>query len=101
MARRFRAEAIWREAPSCSGVYGLSNAQEWIYVGETDNIQERLLDHLGNRGPFQDGGRATGFSFEECPAEERVERQRRLIAELEPVGNGEGTGGGERMRRRT
>ena len=29
-----------------SGVYGISNAREWIYIGETDNIQSSLLNHL-------------------------------------------------------
>jgi excinuclease UvrABC nuclease subunit len=45
-ARIFKAADIRREAPASSGVYGLSNAREWIYVGETDNIQVRLLEHL-------------------------------------------------------
>ena len=38
--------AIRTYAPATSGVYGISNAQEWIYIGETDNIQGALLTHL-------------------------------------------------------
>jgi len=94
LARTFKAAAIRREAPASSGVYGLSNAREWIYVGETDNIQARLLEHLEETNTFRTEGLPTGFSFELCPAHDRVARQRRLILELNPACNG-------RMRRRS
>ena len=44
--RRFTLDAINMYAPVTSGVYGLSNSREWIYIGETDNIQGSLLAHL-------------------------------------------------------
>lgn len=94
LARTFKAAAIRREAPASSGVYGLSNAREWIYVGETDNIQARLLAHLEGTSTFLADGVPTGFSFELCPPDRRVARQRRLILELDPACNG-------RMRRRS
>ena len=31
-------------APAASGIYGASNAREWIYIGETDNIQASRLN---------------------------------------------------------
>jgi hypothetical protein len=87
-ARAFKAAAIRRDAPSCSGVYGLSNAREWIYVGETDDIRARLLEHLGETNTFVARGAPTGFSFEISPPGERVGRQRQIILELGPAGNG-------------
>jgi hypothetical protein len=87
-ARTFKAAEIWREAPASSGVYGLSNARAWIYVGETDNIQARLLEHLEETDSFPTEGAPTGFSFELSPPDDRVARQRRLIVELDPVRNG-------------
>jgi hypothetical protein len=38
--------AVHTYAPTESGVYGISNAREWIYIGETDDIQNALLGHL-------------------------------------------------------
>ena len=61
LARTFKAAAIRREAPASSGVYGLSNAREWIYVGETDNIQARLLEHLEETNTFRTEALRTGF----------------------------------------
>ena len=88
LTRTFKAAAIRREAPASSGVYGLSNARAWIYVGETDDIQARLLEHLEETNTSRTAELPTGFSFELCPAADRVARQRRLIVELEPACNG-------------
>src|SRR5712691_2014210 len=38
--------SVCANAPTASGIYGISNACEWIYIGETDNIQATLLSHL-------------------------------------------------------
>jgi predicted GIY-YIG superfamily endonuclease len=87
LARTFKAATIHREAPAASGVYGLSNAHEWIYVGETDDIQARLLEHLEEANAFRTARLPTGFNFETCSPHDRVARQRRLILELEPAWN--------------
>ena len=88
LARTFKAAAIRREAPAGSGVYGLSNAREWIYVGETENIQARLLEHLAETNAVHSGGPPTGFSFELCAPDDRASRQDQLIVELDPACNG-------------
>jgi len=85
-ARIFTTASVQRHAPAGSGVYGLSNAREWIHGGETDNIQARLLEHLQERKMLAERG-PTGFSFELCPPPSRVARQNRLILELQPVCN--------------
>ena len=87
-ARTFKAPVVLREAPPYSGVYGLSNARGWIYVGETDDIQARLLALLAEPSAFGANGTATGFSFELSPPNERVARQRQIVLEFHPPGNG-------------
>ena len=82
LPRTFNAISIRAHAPMASGVYGLSNASSWLFIGETDNIQESLLEHL-RAGSEQ----ATGFCFEMYAAGGRARRQDRLVQEYEPGGN--------------
>lgn len=74
-------------APIASGVYGISNAREWIYIGETDNIQETLLGHLRESDTSLLRRQPTGFVFEVCDRARRPARQDRLIFEYEPTCN--------------
>lgn len=83
----FSAMSVRKNAPPLSGVYGLSSAQEWIYVGHSDNIQGELLQHLAEISTLSRDAHPTGFTFELCPPETRVARQDRLVRELEPVRN--------------
>ncbi len=83
----FTAMSVRKNAPAVSGVYGLSCAREWIYVGHADNIQEALLRHLMEGPPSGEDAQPTGFTFELCSLEVRVARQDRLVRELEPVRN--------------
>ncbi len=82
LPRTFNAISIRAHAPMASGVYGLSNASSWLFIGETDNIQESLLEH------FRAGSeQATGFCFEMCSPGGRARREDRLVQEYEPGGN--------------
>jgi hypothetical protein len=83
----FSAMSVRKNAPPLSGVYGLSSAREWIYVGQTDNIQGELMQHLAETATARQDPHPTGFTFELCPPETRVARQDRLVRELEPVRN--------------
>lgn len=74
-------------APATSGVYGISNAREWIYIGETDNIQGALLSHLHDLYASLMKRRPTGFVFEVCEGARRPSRQDRLVLEYEPTCN--------------
>ena len=38
-ARSFTPSSVQKNAPEASGVYGLSNAVEWVLIGETSNIE--------------------------------------------------------------
>ena len=79
--------SVRANAPAASGIYGVSNAREWIYIGETDNIQASLLNDLGQRDSALLKRRPTGFVFELCDPAARLARQDRLILEYEPVCN--------------
>jgi hypothetical protein len=85
--RSFNHVSIGRNAPAASGVYGLSDSQQWLYVGETSDIQRELLKHLHQPSAFLKGHNPSGFTFELSPPESRIARQSQLVAELEPIGN--------------
>jgi hypothetical protein len=82
-ARALTRPGVIAYAPEQSGVYGISNAREWIYIGESDNIRASLLNYLSGAGT----SRATGFAFELCAPNLRFARQDRLVFEYEPVQN--------------
>jgi hypothetical protein len=85
--RSFTTSSVRQHAPALSGVYGISNALEWIYIGETDNIQETLLGHLRGLATSLLERQPTGFVFEVCDRARRPARQGRLIFEYEPACN--------------
>ena len=69
------------------GVYGLSNAWEWIYVGVADDIRATLLGHLRESNTFLKSRAPTGFTFEICHPSQGAARASRLVTELAPVCN--------------
>ena len=73
--------------PNGGGVYGLSNAQGWIYINTAENIQAALLNHLSELNRVSEFQTATGLTFELCESELRAERRDRLIQELHPALN--------------
>lgn len=84
----FSIVSIRAHAPAASGVYGIANPREWIYIGETDNIQARLLEHLAEHSGTQIQSQApTGFAYELCDSPARAGRQDRLVQQYEPVCN--------------
>ena len=85
--RRLLPVAVKTYAPSASGIYGISNAEEWIYIGETDNIQGALLDHLGQSDTPMMQRQPTGFVFELCDRASRWARLDRLVSEYTPCCN--------------
>ena len=74
-------------APVAPGIYGISNYREWLYIGETDNIQSALLAHLWESDTPLTKGQPTEFVFEICELPLRFARQDRLILECEPTCN--------------
>ena len=69
------------------GVYGLSNAREWVYVGATDDIRASLLGHLREGDTILKSRAPAGFTFEICHPSQMAARASRLVTELAPVCN--------------
>ena len=84
--RPFTPAGVHTYAPATSGLYGISNARQWLYIGSADDIRAALLDHFN-----QDSGlmakQPTGFVFEICNAGHCSTRQNHLVLEYEPVCN--------------
>ena len=85
--RALTAGAVHAYAPTASGVYGISNAREWIYIGESENIRETLLQYVREMDTRLLSRQPTGFVFEACDRASRPARQDRLIFEYAPTGN--------------
>src|SRR6266566_685949 len=86
----FSESGIATYAPRESGVYGIFNGTEWVYIGEARDMEARLYEHL--RGQSDQSARIlrrnpTHFIFEKCDAATRVTREAALIRELNPVCN--------------
>ena len=86
-ARAFTAISVRKNAPESSGVYGLSNSREWLFIGEARDIRARLLEHLQETNTMLANGGPTGFTFEECPAGNRFARQGALVRQFNPCCN--------------
>jgi hypothetical protein len=83
--RAFTSNAIRMFAPIAPGVYGISNAREWIYIGETDDIQGALLAQLAELHTPRMNRKPTGFVFEICENAHRPARRAQLILEYDPT----------------
>jgi hypothetical protein len=83
----FTTASIRQNAPQQSGIYALSNAREWLFAAESDNVQESLRGHLGEAGTRLRDAAPTGFTFEVCDLATRPARLARLIYDLHPTCN--------------
>jgi len=76
--------SIKANAPESSGVYAIYSAV-WIYIGESNDIQHRLLEHWNGDNACITRADASGFMFEVCDPAERVRRQTALVAQFRPL----------------
>lgn len=84
----FNRQTLMSSGPRTAGVYALWRNDRWIYVGQSTNIFERLLEHLSAAEGCIARERPTGFGFELIPdAQGRQAREDELIRELSPVCN--------------
>jgi len=81
----FTAGVIAANAPRSAGVYGLFSGTECIYVGEAEDICQRLMDHLRETDSGVMKRSPTGFTFELCPPGQRKNLQAVLIWRHRPV----------------
>ena len=85
--RPFECRSVLMFAPAMPGLYGISNAREWIFIGQTGNIQGALLAHLEDGGSAVMKRAPTGFVYEICPEANQFSRCSRLVLEYHPAEN--------------
>ena len=79
--------AILLQVPSAPGIYVIWRDAVAIYVGETQDLQSRLLEHFKGSNPRITEQQPTTFGFELSHGAARLPRQESLIAELRPLCN--------------
>lgn len=83
----FGYRAIDDKVPTASGVYTIFTSRRWLYVGESDDMKQSLFGHLNAPSKCLARRGSLSFSFEVIAPEQRVDRQRLLIAALAPACN--------------
>jgi excinuclease UvrABC nuclease subunit len=78
----FTVSNIRSAVPNVPGVYGIFERGAWIYVGESDHLRGRLLEHLADVGHEMHTHHPTHFVYE--LSDERLPRQNQLIRECAP-----------------
>ena len=76
----FTHRAVLDKAPKASGVYSIFSSKRWIYIGESDDIQQSLFDHLNEPGSCLRQFSPLSFSFELTSPPERRARLDALVA---------------------
>ena len=67
------------------GVYGLFREGLWVYIGKSEDIRRRLLEHLGGDNPCITLNRPTLWVSEITSND--ANREKELIREFNPVCN--------------
>ncbi|HSB69685.1 MAG TPA: GIY-YIG nuclease family protein [Candidatus Methylomirabilis sp.] len=83
----FKESWVLIYAPVGSGVYAIYSQERWLYIGEAEDMRGRLLRHLEGDDPCIAESRPTHFAFQSVAPQDRVARQRELIAEYRPLCN--------------
>ena len=84
----FAYQAVQQTAPSASGVYTIYTPQQWVYVGESDDLRQSLLQLLNERnGHCMARWGPLWFSFETVPSTNRASRLQALVTALRPACN--------------
>ena len=78
---------VLHHAPETSGVYGLRQAHQWVYIGQSPNIRKALLKYLAGQMPYVLQAQPNLFVFELCAPRQRAVRQRELTQRYHPSCN--------------
>jgi hypothetical protein len=78
---------VQTRVPALPGVYGVSNATEWIYIGESSDLRATLMGILQNSAGAFPQRLPTGFVFEVCDAASLPSRASLLVGEYRPACN--------------
>lgn len=84
---RFDRASVLQSAPRESGVYGLFSAL-WVYIGEAQDIQTRLLEHLAESDSCIAHYQPSSFAYELLDTDKRLARQAELSTKLQPLCRG-------------
>jgi len=79
--------SVLRNAPEASGIYGLCNGDQWVYIGHTASLRKALLEYLRGQMPYVLQWQPRHFMFEVLPYKERISRQKALVAHYQPTCN--------------
>ena len=79
--------SVLRNAPEESGVYGLCNADQWVYIGHSSSVRKALLEYLRGQMPYVLQWQPKHFMFEVLPYRQRILRQKALVAHYQPTCN--------------
>jgi hypothetical protein len=82
---RLARDLVLGKAPAGPGVYAIYSMRTWVYIGETENVQRRLLDHLDD--PKHCMHRYPGLHFSWEAVANRTGRCRELLLELRTTCN--------------
>jgi hypothetical protein len=83
----FTYASVRQNAPRQCGVYAISNAREWLFVGAADDVQLALHNHLLETATPLKSNSPTGFTFELCDPAARQSLLDKLLIELRPTCN--------------
>lgn len=86
----FTEAGITANAPTRSGVYmiwGTGGTNSVVYVGETNDLQRRLLEHRRETNTCIARQNPATCGFELVESVQRVQRQNQLIQEFRPTCN--------------
>ena len=86
VAHAFKIPLIRNHARPSRGLWHFQLA-EWIYIGQTDNIQGDLMAHLQQPGSSLLTRQPKGFVYELCTSGMRPGRQKSLVSEYSPICN--------------
>jgi excinuclease UvrABC nuclease subunit len=83
----FTRESAYDNAPHESGVYVIYNEKSCLYVGESHDLQLRLLEHLADTNGCVMRHMPFNFAFELADAGARVARRNHLVSRFRPICN--------------
>ena len=72
-------------APDDSGIVGLKNLGEWVYIASSNSIRRALKDFLEGSMPWISQQHPVQFSYELAEGRQRAFRCSELTAEYRPV----------------
>jgi predicted GIY-YIG superfamily endonuclease len=75
------------QVPATSGIYAIWRHEVPVYVGETEDLLRRLLEHFKGNNECIAREHPTTFSFEVMSASSRATRQEALVREMRPICN--------------